>query len=129
LEAGRELQWLFGVKIKERGLTMNEMPGAGLEPGAAVVVYLHSPREKVWGIVKGLSSAGVFVQGIDLNTFDSWVQMIIRGERNMGLTHVFLPLWRVERIALDETIDDIPSMSDMFYSRVGISVAEYLGIS
>ncbi len=99
----------------------------GLLPGSPVIVYLHSPREKLWGLLRGLDAAGVFLRGIDLNTFDDWVQMIIRGERNIGLTQVFFPMWRVERIALDETIDDIPSMSDQFFNRVGLTVEEYLG--
>lgn len=98
----------------------------GLLPGSPVIVYLHSPREKLWGILRELNSAGVFLRGIDLNTFDDWVQMIIRGERNIGLTQVFFPMWRVERVALDETIDDIPSMADHFYNRVGLTVEEYL---
>ena len=74
-----------------------------------------------------MNQSGVFVRGIDLNTFDDWIQMIVRGERNIGLSHVFYPMWRVERIALDETVDDIPSMADRFYSRVGLTVEEYLG--
>lgn len=102
----------------------------GLLPGSPVIVYLHSPREKLWGLLRELNSAGAFLRGIDLNTFDDWVQMIIRGERNIGLTQVFFPMWRVERIALDETIDDIPSMADQFYNRVGLTVEEYLtGVS
>jgi hypothetical protein len=98
----------------------------GMAPGSTVVVYLHSPREKIWGVLRELNSAGVFVRGIDLNTFDDWVQMIVRGERNMGLTHVFVPMWRVERVSLDESVDDIPSLADQFYSRVGLTVGEYL---
>jgi len=100
----------------------------GLVSGSPVVVYLHSPREKMWGILSDLNASGVFVRGIDLNTFDDWVQMIVRGERNMGLTHIFLPMWRVERVALDETLDEIPSMADMFYQRVGLTIREYLGL-
>jgi hypothetical protein len=107
---------------------MSERPASALNAGAAVVVNLHSPREKIWGILGELNPAGVYVRGIDINTFDSWVQMIVRGERNMALTHVFLPMWRVERVSLDETIDEIPSMADMFCSRVGITVSEYLGL-
>jgi hypothetical protein len=98
----------------------------GIEPGCPVVVNLHSPREKVWGVLRELNAAGVFVRGIDLNTFDDWVQMIVRGERNMGLTHVFLPMWRVERVALDESVDEIPSLAAQFYTRVGLTVNEYL---
>jgi len=54
--------------------------------------------------------------------------MIVRGERNIGLTHMFLPMWRVERISLDEAVDDLPSLADTFYSRVGLTVREYLGL-
>lgn len=101
-------------------------PGSGIAPDSPVIVNLHSPREKVWGILRELNTAGVFVRGIDLNTFEDWVQMIVRGERNLGLTHVFLPMWRVERIALDESVDDIPSLAAQFYTRVGLTVTEYL---
>ena len=113
---------------QEQNRNMTDPLHSKIEPGSPVVVYLHSPREKVWGILGELNGSGIFVRGIDLNTFDDWVQMIVRGERNMGLTHVFLPMWRVERVTLDETIDEIPSMADMFSSRVGITIREYLGL-
>ncbi len=98
----------------------------GIEPGAPVIVNLHTPREKIWGVLRELNAAGVFVRGIDLNTFDDWVQMIVRGERNMGLTHVFVPMWRVERVTLDESVDEIPSLAARFHTRVGLTVSEYL---
>lgn len=98
----------------------------GIISGSPVVVNLHSPREKVWGVLRELNAAGVFLRGIDLNTFEDWVQMVVRGERNMGLSHVFLPMWRVERVALDESIDDIPSLAAQFFSRVGLTLSEYL---
>ena len=107
---------------------MEHSTSAGIKPGTPIVVNLHSPREKLWGVMNDLNPAGVFLRGIDLNTFDDWTQMIVRGERNIGLTHIFLPMWRVERITLDETIDEIPSMADRFYTRVGISINEYLGL-
>lgn len=103
-----------------------ENSDTGIVPGAPVIVNLHSPREKVWGVLRDLNTAGVYVRGIDLNTFEDWVQMIVRGERNMGLTHVFLPMWRVERVALDESLDEIPSLAAQFYARVGLTVSEYL---
>ena len=103
-----------------------ENSGTGIGPGAPVIVSLHSPREKIWGVLRELNAAGVFVRGIDLNTFDDWVQMIVRGERNMGLTHVFVPMWRVERVTLDESVDEIPSLAARFQSRVGLTVSEYL---
>ncbi len=103
-----------------------EHSGGGIEPGAPVIVYLHSPREKTWGLLLELRSAGIFIRGIDLNTFDDWVKMIVSGDRNMGLTHVFVPMWRVERIVLDESVDEIPSLAARFFARVGLTVNEYL---
>jgi hypothetical protein len=101
---------------------------AGIVPGSPVIVNLHSPREKLWGVLLDLTAAGVFLRGIDLNTFEDWVQMVVRGERNLGLTHVFLPMWRVERVALDESIDDIPSLAAQFFSRAGLTFSEYLDL-
>jgi hypothetical protein len=102
-------------------------PGAGgILSGSPIIVYLHSPREKLWGVLKELTAAGVYLRGIDLNTFDDWTQMIVRGEKNIGLTNVFLPMWRIERITLDETVDDIPSLAETFFARVGLTIDEYL---
>ncbi|HVF90246.1 MAG TPA: hypothetical protein VNH22_09260 [Blastocatellia bacterium] len=101
--------------------------GRGIGPGSPVVITLHSPREKLWGVLGEIMTPGVYLRGIDLNTFDDWTKMIIRGERNIGLTYVFLPLWRIERISLDESVDEIPSLADTFFSRVGLTIEEYLG--
>ena len=81
--------------------------GSGIVPGSPIVLYLHSPREKLWGVLSELNVSGVYIRGIDLNTFDDWTQMIVRGERNIGLSHVFVPMWRVERVTLDESVDDL----------------------
>ena len=107
---------------------MQNSSSAAILPGSPVVVTRHSPREKLWGVLNELNPAGLYLRGIDLNTFDDWTRMIVRGERNIGLTHAFFPMWRIERVALDETVDEIPSMSDRFYSSVGISITEYLGL-
>ena len=104
----------------------DDRPGTGIAAGSPVIVYLHSPREKIWGVLRELNVAGVFVRGIELSGFDDWVGLIVRGERNMGLTHVFLPMWRVERVALDESVDEIPSLEARFHARVGLTLSEYL---
>jgi hypothetical protein len=103
----------------------NETSSRGILGGSPVVVYLHTPREKLWGLIGEINAAGVFMRGIDLNTFDDWTRMLAKGERNIGLTHVFFPMWRVERITLDERIDDIPSLADRFQERVGLTIEEY----
>jgi hypothetical protein len=102
-----------------------ETANNGIHGGSPVVIYLHTPREKLWGLVSDISAAGIFLRGIDLNTFDDWTQMLVKGERNIGLNHVFFPMWRVERVTLDERIDDIPSLADRFQERVGLTIEEY----
>ncbi len=102
-----------------------ESNNIGILRGSPVILYLHTPREKLWGMVLQINAAGVFLRGIDLNTFDDWTQMLAKGERNIGLTHIFFPMWRIERIALDERIDDIPSLADRFLERVGLSIDDY----
>ncbi|MEW6129705.1 MAG: hypothetical protein AB1757_21885 [Acidobacteriota bacterium] len=103
----------------------SETAKVGIGQNAPVIIYLHSPREKLWGLVQEINQAGVYMRGIDLNTFDDWTRMLARGERNIGLTQLFFPMWRVERITLDERVDDIPSLAERFQENVGLSIEDY----
>jgi hypothetical protein len=44
----------------------------------------------------------------------------------VGLATIFYPMHRVERIALDESKGDIPSLAQTFELKVGRSVLDYL---
>ena len=98
----------------------------GIEPGEAVVVVLHSPREKCWGVLDEISAAGVFLRGLDLNAFDDWVQAVAHGEPFIGLTDLFFPMWRVERLSRDESAGGVPSLAEQFEQRTGRGLLEYL---
>ena len=100
-----------------------------MEPHSIVVISLHSPKEKVWGELLAISTAGITVRGIDLSSFDDFIRQILHpeGER-IGLPTVFFPLLRVERIALDEPHGSIPSLAAMFEQKVGRSLGEYLAL-
>lgn len=97
-----------------------------IQPGMCVVINLHSPREKIWGQLLDISTAGLQIRGLDLNTFDDWTRAVMRNEQNIGLTYTFFPMWRVERLLLDETVGEILSLEEIFYSRAGISLQEFL---
>ena len=98
-----------------------------MNPNSIVVVSLHSPREKVWGILLDINPSGVTVRGIDLNSFDHFVSQINGAEsERTGLATLFFPMTRVERIALDEPSGSIPSLSEVFARKVGRSLADYL---
>ena len=69
----------------------NQITGPGMRRGTAVVVSLTSPREKVWGVLEEINPAGVFLRGLDLNSFDDWVRAVIHDEPFVGLADLFFP--------------------------------------
>jgi hypothetical protein len=100
-----------------------------METDTIVIVSLNSPKEKVWGRLLSLNPAGITIQGIDLNAFDDWMRQILDAQPAvMTLSTVFYPMHRVERIAQDEPTGEIPSLSQRFTTRIGITLIEYLGI-
>src|SRR5919112_1797827 len=99
----------------------------GIEVGAAVVLVLHSPREKCWGVLGEISAAGIFLRGLDLNAFDDWVRAVAHDEPFIGLGDLFFPMWRVERISKDESAGGIPSLTEQFEQRTGRSIQEFWG--
>jgi hypothetical protein len=101
----------------------------GLAPGAPVLIYLHTPREKAFGVLLALQPAGIVVRGIDLNAFDDFVRQEARGETGLGLVTLFYPMSRVERMERDETVGGIEGIADRFRRETGRSIAEVAGLS
>jgi len=99
-----------------------------LAAGVAVVLYLHTPREKLWGILLSLEPAGIVIRGVDLSVFDDWVRQEQRGEEGIGISTLFYPMARVERMERDETAGPLESLTDRFERQVGRSVLEVLGL-
>lgn len=98
-----------------------------MQPHSIVVLNLHSPKEKLWGELVEVSTAGVTLRGIDVSTFDDFVCQVLHPEGDrMGLPTLFFPMLRVERVALDEPRGSIPSLAETFERKVGRSLAEYL---
>jgi hypothetical protein len=100
-----------------------------LQPNSIILLSLHTPKEKIWGQLVSLHAAGVTVRGIDLNSFDDFIRQVLDpdGER-IGLSTLFFPMQRVERIALDEPHGSIPSMAERFEQKVGRSLGDYLAL-
>ena len=94
-----------------------------------IVINLQNPREKYWGILLSITDAGVKVRGVDLNSFEDWTREAAKGEETMGLSTVFFPMHRVERIGLDENVGGIKSQTEVFESRVGADVWTHLGLA
>jgi hypothetical protein len=101
----------------------------GFEKASLVIVNLVNPREKFFGVLMALSPAGVTIRGINLDSFDDWIRQIARDEEsNLDLITMFAPLFRVERIFLDEASGQIQSFSQRFEDIVGTPIQKYLGL-
>jgi hypothetical protein len=100
-----------------------------IQGGDPVVLVLHSPREKCWGILDDIDAAGVFLRGLDLNAFDDWVRAVAHDEPFIGLGDLFFPMWRVERLSRDEAAGGIPSLFEQVEQRTGRSVRELIEIT
>ena len=66
------------------------------------------------------------MRGLDLNAFDEWIRAVIHQEPFIGLGAVFFPMWRVERIAKDESVGGVMSLCEQAEQRTGLSLDELL---
>jgi hypothetical protein len=98
---------------------------AAFTRGAIVLVSLNSPREKFWGMVLELSSPGVSLRGIDLNSFEDFSRQLKAGEA-VTPNAVFFPMHRVERIELDARNGEIPSLQSRFALKTGRDYGDIL---
>lgn len=101
-----------------------------LAPNSIVIAHLVNPTEKFWGVLINLDTSGMTLRGLNVTTFDDWMFQIARQEeRTLGLSTMFVPLFRVERIFLDEQVGEVESYRQRFESNVGQAVEPLLGIS
>ena len=96
-----------------------------IESGEIVIAILHTPREKLLGILDDISPAGVSLRSIDLGYFDDWCRAIAAGELHLSMHDYFFPMWRIERLTRDEADGEIPSMSEQFGHRTGRELCEF----
>ena len=88
-----------------------------------------NPREKIWGALVSLRPEGVTLRGIQIESFDDFLRQVLHQvETQITMMTAFYPMHRVERIAFDEPSVGLPSLSDMFREKVGLSVHEYLSM-
>jgi hypothetical protein len=100
----------------------------GFAPGTPVLVYLHTPRERVFGVLEALLPAGVAVRGIELSAFEDFLRQETRRETGLGLVSLFYPMSRVERVERDETIGGLEGVADRFRRQTGRSIQAAAGL-
>ncbi len=91
-----------------------------METGRLVVVSCSSPREKFWGVLLQLGPVGLTVRGLALDTFEDWLQQHVGdGGDLLGPVTLFLPIHRVERVELDETVGAVEGIGSRFLRVTG----------
>lgn len=101
---------------------MNE----ALPQNSIVILNLVNPKEKFWGVLLSLSQVGITLRGINLDAFEEWVRQIARkDELTLDVVTMFVPLFRVERIFLDEPVGSVNAYSDFFRQMVGRSPEDF----
>jgi hypothetical protein len=96
-------------------------------PGNLVLVHLSSPPEQFWGVLDDLSPAGVTFRGINVGSFEDFMAQAARNEEpSLGFSTIFVPMFRDERIYLDEQVGMVQSYRQRFEARVGRSLESYL---
>lgn len=99
-----------------------------LGPGALITVHLVNPTEKFWGILERLEPTGIVFRGISLDFFEEWINELASGEGSpLGSSTMFVPLFRVEKVFLDEQVGEVESYHRRFERRTGLSAASALG--
>jgi hypothetical protein len=96
-----------------------------IETDSHIIMVLHTPREKFWGVLREINPAGAYIRGLDLGAFEEFMRAARAGETFYGLGEHFLPMWRIEKISLDEADGDIPSLHEQLQEKTGRMLAEF----
>jgi hypothetical protein len=98
-----------------------------IEPGAIVLIHLANPPEQFWGILEDLQPAGVTFRGLNVGSFEDFLAQAASGEElSLGFSTLFVPMFRVERIYLDEQVGTVRSYRRRFEDRVGRPLGAFL---
>ncbi len=92
-----------------------------------VVIHLHTPREKYWGLLQGTSGAGVWLTGIDLRTVEEQLNYTSADDEGfLVLSTTFFPMQRIEKITVDECLGEIPSIKNSLQRRLDVAIEDLL---
>lgn len=98
-----------------------------MDAGTLVLLHLVDPKEKYWGLLLAMGPAGVTLRGIDVTLFDDWArQHRTAGEEELGVTTLFVPMHRVEKIFEDARVGSVGSYAERFFEIVGRDVRQFL---
>jgi hypothetical protein len=102
------------------------MQWPGFDQGSMVLLTLHSPRQKFFGVLLRLAVAGVELRAVPLEALEDLARQIRAGER-ASVSTMFFPMHRVEQMVLDAPEGELPSLAESFAAQAGCAVDEVFG--
>ena len=100
-----------------------------MQAGTMVLAYLHTPKERIWGVLREQDASGIWLEGLDLLSFDDWARQVAREEpATICPSLVFYPMLRIEKLVVDRSSPGQPSQADRFEQMVGMRVEEHLDL-
>ncbi len=100
-----------------------------LQSGSIVIAHLVNPTEKLWGVLYSIDPSGVTLRGLNVDSFEDWIAQLRREESaSIGLATMFIPLFRVQRIFLDEQVGSVEGYSQRFERRLGMKLETFLAL-
>jgi hypothetical protein len=100
-----------------------DMQGHAFKQGCRVLLTLHSPRQKFFGVLMQFAQAGVEMRGVPLESLEDLARQVKAGE-SAGASTLFFPMHRVERMELDEAVGELPSLGESFAAKAGRTVED-----
>lgn len=102
------------------------MSAPAFHPGSIIVLTLGEPRQKLFGLLLELEAKGVVISGVQLESLDDLGRIAASGEP-VTVSTLFFPMHRVERMELDSSEGEVPSLAESFAARTGRTVAQLFG--
>jgi hypothetical protein len=99
-----------------------------MDEGSIVVVNLQNPKEKFVGKLIAITTAGVTLKGVEVNSFNDWMSEFTEAHPSHTIfpTTVFLPMHRVLSCYLDEDMGEVLSFGSQFKTRTRREIQEVL---
>lgn len=97
-----------------------------MKPGQFVIVHLIDPTERIWGQLLDLQTSGCTIRGIDVKQIETFKYQFNRKDRLVFPQTFFFPMRRIQKIDLDESIDNLPSVIASIEATTGLSAQEII---
>lgn len=99
-----------------------------MDEGSIVVINLQNPKEKFLGKLMTITTAGITLKGVDVNSFNDWMSEFRAQHLPLTIcpTTMFLPMHRVISCYLDEDMGEVLSFGSQFRIRTGRDIGEVL---